>query len=323
MDTIRFEDFYKNAMDFFIEAGHAASSVPVYFNHSVKQVIYFDTKKSLLIDNAQRRDLEYAVNISHLFDIGDDVFTAQIGEKVSYYSIVIECEKKSRSQIAYETHMLLHPAFEADMSIVLFRHDDEVMVSIWGSGSDLILSDWYNVDTDYDSFVERLHIANFSLSSAKEFVSDLSYCIARDYYFRSATDSNTMYSLLPVNFFGATDISDTIDKETIKETIREILTAPEKAYGDDYIEPASRSVEAVGDIDIELDLLSFELESEEETIPDEILNDDEGERNGDFDEIEGEEESAKDEYEFDDVDPEVFKDASQLVKWLKKNEAII
>ncbi|NLV51177.1 MAG: hypothetical protein GXY20_10860 [Clostridiales bacterium] len=325
MDTIGCEDFYKDAMEFFIEAGHATSSVPVYFNHSVKQVIYFDTNKTLLIDNAQRRDLEYAVNISHLFDIGDDVFASQIGEKVSYYSIVIECGKKSRSQIAYETHILLHPVFEADMSIVLFMHNDTVMVSIFGSGSDLILSDWYSVDTDYDSFIERLHIANLSLSSARKFVSDLSYCIARDYYFRSAADSNSMYSLLPVKFFGGTDILDItkIDKETIKETIREISSAPEKAYGDDYIEPASSSVEAIGDIDVELDLLSFELESEEETIPDEILNDDEVGREDDFDEIEGEEETAKDKYEFDDVDPEVFKDANQLVKWLKKKESTI
>lgn len=323
VDIIGFEDFYKDAMDFFIEAGHAVSSVPVYCNHSVKQVIYFDTKKTLLIDNAQRRDLEYAVNISHLFDIGDDVFTAQIGERVSYYSIVIECEKKSRSQIAYETHILLHPVFEADMSIVLFKHNDAVMVSIFGSGSDLILSDWYSVDTDHDSFIERLHIANLSLSSARKFVSDLSYCIARDYYFRSATDSNSMYSLLPVKFFVETNILDItkIDKETIKETIREILTAPEKEYGDDYIEPASSSVDAVGDIDAELELLGFELESEEETIPEEILNDDE--RDDDFDETESEEETAKDEYEFDDIDPEIFKDAARMVKWLKQNDVTI
>lgn len=316
MDTIGFEDFYKDAMDFFIEAGHAVSSVPVYCNHSVKQVIYFDTKKTLLIDNSQRRDLEYAVNISHLFNIGDDVFTAQIGERVSYYSIVIECEKKSRSQIAYETHVLLHPVFEADMSIVLFRHNDTVMVSIFGSSSDLILSDWYSVDTDYYTLIERLHIANLSLSSASAFMSDLSYCIARNYYFQSAIDSNSMYYLIPVKFFEENDTT-TIDKETIKETIHEIITAPKKAYGYDYIEPVSHSVDAVGDIDAELELLGFELESEDETLPEEILNDDE--RDDDFDEINGEEETAKDEYEFGDVDPEVFKDAARMVKWLKKN----
>lgn len=320
MDAIGFEDFYKEAMDFFIQAGHAVSSVPVYFNHSVKQVIYFDTKKTLLIDNSQRGVLKYAANISHLFDIGDDVFAAQTEEKVSYYSIVIECEKKSRSQIAYETHMLLHPAFEADMSIVLFRHNDTLMVSILGSGPDLILSDWHNADTDCDSFIERLHIANLSLSSASEFVSDLSYYIARSYYFQFGIDSNSMYNLLPVKFFVETDIM-TIDKETMKEIIHEILTAPKKAYGDDYIEPASHSFEEEDDIDVELDLLSFELESEKEAIPDEILND--VAHDDDFDEIEGEEKASKDKYEFSDVDPEVFKDASQMVKWLKKNEAIL
>ena len=32
------------------------------------------------------------------------------------------------------------------------------------------------------------------------------------------------------------------------------------------------------------------------------------------------EETIKDEYEFNDVDPEVFRDPTRMVKWLKKNE---
>lgn len=32
------------------------------------------------------------------------------------------------------------------------------------------------------------------------------------------------------------------------------------------------------------------------------------------------EETIKDEYEFNDVDPEIFRDPTLMVKWLKKNE---
>lgn len=32
------------------------------------------------------------------------------------------------------------------------------------------------------------------------------------------------------------------------------------------------------------------------------------------------EEIIKDEYEFNDVDPEIFRDPTRMVKWLKKNE---
>lgn len=314
MNSFNFVDFYKEAMDIFIEAGHATSSDPYYFNHSAKQVIYFDTCKRLLIDNAQIHDLECAIYISHLFDIGDNVFSVKTGGKVSYYSIAIQCEKNSRSQIAYKAHMLLHPAFEADMSIILFKHDETLMLSILGYESDIILSDWYSIDTEYDILIERLHISNLSISSAREFVSDLCYSIARSYYFQSIDGNNYIYSLLPDKYFLEADTSDftTSITETIKEIIRDAITAPEKKYGDDFIEPISLSFEEVGDIDIELEKLGLELEDGNEE-----------EFDDDSDVFENEDEFVKDEYEFGDVDPELFKDASRLAKWLEKNKVTI
>ena len=322
MDTIGLDDFYKDAMEFFIESGHAVTSVPIYFNHSVKQVIYFDTKRTILIDNHQRRDLEYATNVSHLFDISDDLFVSQIEQKVSYYSIVLECEMNSRSQIACEVHMLLHPAFDTDMSVVLFKHCCAVVVSIFGTGMDLMLSDWCNINSDYTNFIDRMHIANLNLTSANEFISDLSYNIARNYYFQSETINNSMHNLLPVDYFGTSIISGThtIDKETIIETIRAIVTATEKVYGDDYVQPASRTCETVDDIDAALNLLSFDLEFDKVDLNDEIIDEDNDESGNYFDDIKLEEESFKDEYEFDEVDPAVFKDATQMLIWLKKNE---
>ncbi len=314
MSSFSLIDFYKDAMDIFIEAGHTISKVPLYFNHSVKQVIYFDTEKTLLIDNNQRYDLENAIYISHLFDIGDDLFPSQKHGKITYYSIVIDCENISRSQIAHKTHMLLHPAFEANISIILFRHNDAIMLSVIEYGSDVILSDWYNIYNDYDNLIERLHISNLSMSSIKEFVADLIYCTARFYYFQSVLGNISVDNLLPEKFFLEADISiiTTGYKETIKETIREICSAPQRAYGDDYIEPNFFKVEFDGDIDIELELLSLELESENK----EDLNDD-------FCDTKDDEETVRDEYEFNDVNPELFRDAIRLAKWLEKNDVLI
>ena len=89
-----------------------------------------------------------------------------------------------------------------------------------------------------------------------------------------------------------------------------------RVYGDDYIEPVSSSHTITGDIDAELDMLSFELESEEEVIQDGIIDDEADDETSDD---EYEESEKKDEYEYDDVDPEIFKDAERMVKWLEKS----
>jgi len=107
-------------------------------------------------------------------------------------------------------------------------------------------------------------------------------------------------------------------KETLIETIRAIVAATEKAYGDDYIQPASRTCEIVDDIDAALNLLSFDLEFDKVDLNAEIIDEDNDESGNYYYDIKFEEESLKDEYEFDEVDPEVFKDATQMLIWLKK-----
>lgn len=73
------------------------------------------------------------------------------------------------------------------------------------------------------------------------------------------------------------------------------------------MEPIADYIRDLGDIDSELDMLSFELDMEED-IPSDIAEED-------ADEFDDEE---RDEYEFEDVDPEIFDDPSLMLKWLDK-----
>ena len=70
----------------------------------------------------------------------------------------------------------------------------------------------------------------------------------------------------------------------------------------------------------ELDFMLLDIDDEDDNpFSEEIELDDE---TLDEDDLLGKntEETIKDEYEFNDVDPEIFRDPTRMVKWLKKNE---
>lgn len=86
--------FYSQAINLFQKAGHIVAPSPKYENHTYKQVIYFDSEKTMLIAPSMSNILEQALDISHLFDLGDDVFEIETGILISYYSAVLGCKKR-------------------------------------------------------------------------------------------------------------------------------------------------------------------------------------------------------------------------------------
>lgn len=300
--------FYSEAINFFQEAGHVATASPQYTNHTYKQVIYFDSEKTMLIDPSMLNVLEHALDISHLFDLGGDVFEIKTGSLISYYSVVLECNKKNRSQMAHDVHFLLHSSFSSEISVIIFKHENSVLLSVAGFNNDIILSDWYGYWEEYDDLVELIHVAQLSLETPYEFIADLIYLVARKYYKYHVLEKLEVYGLiLSYYFISESYLEDSCDKETIKDLIKRLASEYQQIYGDNYVEPITDRIRDLGDIDSELDMLSFELDMEED-IPADIAEED-------ADEIEDKE---RDEYEFEDVDPEIFDDPSLMLKWLDK-----
>lgn len=58
------------------------------------------------------------------------------------------------------------------MSIMIFKHEDSVLVSVAGFDNDIILSDWHDYWEEYDDLVELIHVAQLSLETPHEFIAD-------------------------------------------------------------------------------------------------------------------------------------------------------
>jgi hypothetical protein len=314
-------DFYQQALSLFKEAGHAITDVPIYFNHSIEQTIYFDTRATIALSTNQRSFLSCVTNISHLFDIDDDVFSKRNGIRICFYSMELLKIKSFRSQSAYDAHRILQNAFDGAASVLLFKNNDNVMLSFTGFASDIILSDWYSIEEDFDQLVDIIHIANMSLLSARNYFFDFMYCSARWYYTEPISGEYAAYSMLPINYLSSCDNYIDIlrvDREEIKELVRAALRKAETEYGDDYIEQTSTPTSAV-DVGFELDLLALEIGMDDEDDSD-LLGDQFNDDDIEDDIYEENNEENRDEYEFDEVDPEIFEKPVLMVKWLKRND---
>ncbi len=107
-------------------AGHTNTTVPIYINHTFKQVVYFDTNKILSTDVALSGLDIIAINISHLFNLENELFESELQDKIGYYSVEIVSSLEDRSQAAYDIHRLLHPTFEEISTVMFFCHNDVV-----------------------------------------------------------------------------------------------------------------------------------------------------------------------------------------------------
>lgn len=90
-------------------------------------------------------------------------------------------------------------------------------------------------------------------------------------------------------------------------------------YGDDYVEYDESAQIQNTDIGADLDLMLLEMDDEddnpfgEDIEPEDDLDDDD-----EFFDEDAESEN-KDEYEFDDIDPEIFRDPLLMEKWLNRH----
>lgn len=312
-----FDDFlYLLALEFFRKAGHAVSSEVLFANHTPEQVVYFDSDIDIYLSRIQRDMLKEVTNISHLFDIYDDTFEISGTGSVSFYSIELLSTKRNRSQVAYDIHSLLRMAFSGIGSIVLYRFDDELMLSAQVGDSDIFLSDWFHQDTDFELWIERINVYGMSLKSATDFVNDFIYNSARCYFIYPITIETAVYTMLPVNYFSNLNlVGEDFDIEDFKIKIREYLRYTEIKYGYDYVEQGEMETLSIN-TGSDLELIAFELELDNESTE----NDEEDgtlvERDNSFDfHYDG---NVIEEYEFSGIDEDVPQDPIAMLKHIKK-----
>lgn len=292
------ESFYKIAMSLFTESGHVFTSTTEYCNHSAEQFAYFDNKQDVSLSPRDKSLLKRFNNVSRLFSVNGCAF----------FSINLLVMPSERSELAHDIHTMLYPIVDTDGTICLFRLEDEIMLSFMGFGYHCILSDWYPLFGPYDELLRRLDIINMSISNDREYFNDLIYSLAREYYVYG--ESALASTLLPIDCLAKLD-RDEVNREDLDEMIREEMLAANRKYGDDYVEYDESTLIRSLDIGSSLDLMLLDIDVED----DNPFGEDIEEEKFDPDE---EDILVHDEYEFSDVDPEVFRDPTLLVKLLKK-----
>lgn len=300
------ESFYLYAMELFSETGHVFTSIPEFSNHSPEEFVYLDNKSETSLSREQRLMFRAFNNVSRLFSVNGCVF----------FSINLLTTKDERSQAAHDIHTMLYPFVSSEGTICLFRYDEEVMLSFIGFGHRCILSDWYPMEDDYAHLSGLLDITNFSLDRGTDYFADMIHFLARSYYLYGQPST---YEILPIDFISGAGLEG-IDREALDQYIEDQLTAPQRKYGDDYVEYDESVYTKKDNIGEELDFIFLDIDDEDDNpFSEEIELDDKA---LDEDDLLGKntEETIKDEYEFNDVDPEIFRDPTRMVKWLKKNE---
>ena len=290
------KSFYMYAMKLLSSTGHVSTSEPKFSNHSPEQFLYFDNKTDISLSQNQRAMFKMFNCVSHLFSVHD----------CGFFSINLLTTKHNRSQVACDLHTMIHPIVEADATICLFRFNNEMMLSFIGYGSHCILSDWYSLDDSNEQLVDKLNIANVSIRSGYEYFSDMVYSLARPYYLISPP---TAQELIPIDFISSERL-DGVDREELNQFIEHELAAPQCEYGEDYVEYDKSFKRQPLDVYAELDLMLLDIDDENDNPFEEDINNDEN--------SEHDENGQKDEYEFDDLNPEIFKDPTLMVKWLDR-----
>lgn len=300
------EQFYKDCMERLYTAGHVFTLEPLFYNHSSEEFVYFDCAEAVSLTRDQRKLLQQFNNISKLITTNGCTFL----------SINLLCSRKHRSQVAHDIHTMLNPVIGTQGSIIFFRYDDELMLSFMGFGTTCRLSDWYDVDDPMDELADKLDIANMSLSSDSNYFDDFAYVLIRSYYQLPRVTS--LSELLPLNFFAYLD-EENFDREIVDQIIKERLREPETQYGDDYVPDDEELPQETNndDLDSELDLMLLEMNETDDNLFGEEVEQDEDD--GFFDDEEEMMQEEKDNYEFDDVDPEIFQDPAKMVKWIERH----
>ena len=311
--------FYEYVLSLLAEAGHVITPIPVYKNHTSDEALYIDSTKNVVVNRYDRRLLSLMDNVSLLTEIKWPGVVDELDENVQIYSITVNFSNCCRSQNIADIHHLMQRYWSCTHSIVFFKNHEKYVISFANNDCSHILSDWRDVELDYDDIVDRICIGNISLTTSNEYFLDFLFAVACEYCIRPISFEEASYGLMPADYITKSLASDiSFSKDEIKEIIRSNLVAFETVYGDDYVEPKYTGIEELNqyhNISAEIDRISFELELDRD-VDDVQLEQFDFEEEG-FEEDNGDD--IFDDYD-EDVDPVIFDDPVLMVKWLEKKQ---
>lgn len=311
--------FYEYVLSLLAEAGHVITPIPVYKNHTSNEALYIDSTKDVVVNRFDRGLLSLMDNVSLLTEIKWPGVVDELDENVQIYSITVNFSNCCRSQNIADIHHLMQRYWSCTHSIVFFKNHEKYVISFADNDCSHILSDWRDVELDYDDIVDRICIGNISLTTSNEYFLDFLFAVAREYCIRPISFEEASYGLIPADYITKSLVSDiSFSKDEIKEIIRSNLVAFETVYGDDYVEPKYTEIEKLNqyhNISAEIDRISFELELDRDV-------DDVQLEQFDFEEEGFEEDNGDDIFDNydEDVDPAIFDDPVLMVKWLEKKQ---
>ena len=93
------DKLYQYAMRLFSDAGIAGVNAPIFYNHSTKQAVYFDSDGEQYISSEQRGLLDDFCNVSLLFYLDDSVFEKRTLKRIAFFSLDLSCKKRYRSSL--------------------------------------------------------------------------------------------------------------------------------------------------------------------------------------------------------------------------------
>ena len=295
------------------------TSEPIYANHSAVEALYIDSNKDVAINRFDRTLLMQISNVSRLVEIAWQGVVDDLTESVHIYSITLNAPDNNRSQIVAEIHHLLCQYWDCHHSVVFFKNWNQYVVSFADKDQSHILSDWFEINCDYDNLTEIIDIAGFSMKSSNDYFGDFIYAVARPYYIYPISVEDATYGMMPPNLVASSfGVKSDIPKEEIKALARANLLTYELQYGDDYVAPVYIGYDVQAQFSkmaAELDKISFELELAGELDDEEspIIFDD------DTPDDEFEDDDFYDDYE-DEFDADIFDDPILMVKWLERKQ---
>ena len=302
------------------ESGHMVTSEPIYINHTSTETLYIDSIKDVTVTRFDRELLQCIENVSLLIELTWSEVIAELSETVQIYSITVDFSDRVRSELVADIHHLLHQYWSCDHSIVFFKNRNQYIISFADKEQSHILSDWFDLNVDYDETVARLNIGCMSLANSAEYFTDFIYAVARSYYLQPISFEYASYGMMPRDYIKVgLDAGYGITKEDIKELIRCNMAVYERQYGTNYVAPLRPDSNAhphYHDITAELERLSFELELASDAKDDEQIvlfgfdsaDDDFIEDDGFFDDLDA------------DINDAIFDDPSLMVKWLERSQ---